>query len=204
MMHKHCFEAVQTSLQDIMGAIDPSNKDKPFGGKSVVFGGDFRQILPVIPKGSRQDIVNAAINSSDIWRSCTVLRLTKNMRLQTLTNSEECEEVARFAEWIASIGDGIIGGPNDGCAIIDIPEDIMLVPSDDPIAQIVESTYPMFKQATDDPSYLKDRAILAPTLDVVESINEYMTSLNLSDGQTYLSSDSTFAFEDWNSRHVVA
>jgi len=28
-----------------------------FGGKVVVFGGDFRQILPVIPKGIRQEVV---------------------------------------------------------------------------------------------------------------------------------------------------
>ncbi|CAA0811005.1 Unknown protein [Striga hermonthica] len=41
MMHKHCFEAVQTSLQGVMGVVDPSNKSKPFGGKPIVFGGDF-------------------------------------------------------------------------------------------------------------------------------------------------------------------
>ncbi|CAA0825480.1 PIF1 helicase [Striga hermonthica] len=172
MMHKHCFEVVQTLLQAIMGAVDPSNSNKPFGGKSVVFGGDFQQILPVILKGSRQDIVNATINSSDIWRNCTVLRLTKNMRLQSISDAEELDELTTFAEWIASIGDGTVGGSNDGCAAIDIPEDIRLETSDDPIATIVESTYPMFKNATDDPSYLKDRAILAPTLEVVESINQ--------------------------------
>ncbi|CAA0841640.1 PIF1 helicase [Striga hermonthica] len=172
MMLKHCFEVVQTSLQAIMGAVNPSNSNKPFGGKPLIFGGNFRQILPVIPKGSRQDIVNAAINSSDIWRNCTVLRLTKNMRLQSFSDTDERDELTTFAEWIASTGDGTVGGSNDGCAAIDIPEDIQLETSDDPIATIVESTYPMFKNATDDPSYLKDIAILAPTLEVVESINQ--------------------------------
>ncbi|CAA0813494.1 PIF1 helicase [Striga hermonthica] len=190
MMHKHCFEAVQTSLQAIMGAVDPSNSNKPFGGKPVVFGGEFRQILPVIPKGSRQDIVNATINSSDIWRNCTVLRLNKNMRLQSISDVDERDELTTFAEWIASIGDGTVGGSNDGCAAIDIPEDIRLETSDDPISTIVESIYPMFKNATDDPSYLKDRAILAPTLEVVESINQYMSDMNSAEGRTYLSSDS--------------
>ncbi|CAA0821051.1 PIF1 helicase [Striga hermonthica] len=171
MMHKHCFEAVQTSLQAIMGAVDPSNSNKPFGGKPVVFGGNFRQILPVIPKGSRQDIVNATINSSDIWRNCTVLRLTKNMRLQSISDADERDVLTTFAEWIASIGHGTIRGSNDSCAAIDILEDIQLKTLDDPIATIVESIYPMFKNATDDPSYLKDRAILAPTLEVVGSIN---------------------------------
>ncbi|XP_031132047.1 ATP-dependent DNA helicase PIF1-like [Ipomoea triloba] len=62
--------------------------------------------------------------------------------------------------------------------------------STDPIKAIVESTYPSFSSIIDDPSYLQKRAILAPTLDVVHSINEYMSSLNTSDGITYLSCDS--------------
>ncbi|CAA0833761.1 Ribonuclease H-like superfamily protein, partial [Striga hermonthica] len=35
MVHKHCFEAIETSLQAIMRAVDPSNSNKPFGGKHV-------------------------------------------------------------------------------------------------------------------------------------------------------------------------
>ncbi|KAL8524675.1 hypothetical protein ACS0TY_014322 [Phlomoides rotata] len=40
-----------------------------FGGKTIVFGVDFGQILPVIPKGKQQDIVRATINSSELWNS---------------------------------------------------------------------------------------------------------------------------------------
>ncbi|KAL3623641.1 hypothetical protein CASFOL_032457 [Castilleja foliolosa] len=191
MMHKHCFEAVNNSLQDIMEDIDPANKGKPFGGKTVVFGGDFRQILPVIPKGSRQDIVNATINSSFLWRECTVLRLTQNMRLHSLGNQDERAALKEFSEWIANIGDGNIGGANDGSAVVEIPEEILIKYSDDPIAAIVDDTYPMFRDSIDDPMFLKDRAILAPTIEVVNSINEYMNGLNSSEGYTYLSSDST-------------
>jgi ATP-dependent DNA helicase PIF1 len=36
-----------------MKNVHPKNNVLPFGGKVVVLGGDFRQILPVIPKGSR-------------------------------------------------------------------------------------------------------------------------------------------------------
>jgi hypothetical protein len=32
--------------------MNPEAEQLPFGGKVVVFGGDFRQILPVIPKGN--------------------------------------------------------------------------------------------------------------------------------------------------------
>jgi ATP-dependent DNA helicase PIF1 len=53
MCHKHTFEAVDRTFSDIMRFHDPDSKSKIFGGKVVVLGGDFRQILPVVQKGSR-------------------------------------------------------------------------------------------------------------------------------------------------------
>ncbi|KAL4275611.1 hypothetical protein AHAS_Ahas20G0124500 [Arachis hypogaea] len=64
MTNKLAFEALDRTLQDIMVSVSDRNKDLPFGGKVVVLGGDFRQVLPVIPKGSRAEIVMASINSS--------------------------------------------------------------------------------------------------------------------------------------------
>jgi ATP-dependent DNA helicase PIF1 len=81
MMHRWCFEAVDRSMRDIMSKNDPLNEFRPFGGMTVVLGGDFRKILPVVRKGSRQDIIDASINSSKIWAYCNVSRLTVNMRL---------------------------------------------------------------------------------------------------------------------------
>ncbi|XP_071727726.1 uncharacterized protein [Rutidosis leptorrhynchoides] len=60
---------------------NPDSMYTLFGGKIVVFGGDFRQILPVIQKGTREDIVAASLNSSYMWDYVTVLKLTVNMRL---------------------------------------------------------------------------------------------------------------------------
>ncbi|XP_031107715.1 ATP-dependent DNA helicase PIF1-like [Ipomoea triloba] len=191
MMHKHCFEALDRSLRDILRFNNPQGLDVPFGGKTVVFGGDFRQILPVIPKGTRQDIVHATINASYLWRYCKVLRLTKNMRLQNSSSNNDYAQLKHFSEWIAKIGDGKIEGQTDECEYIEILGQILLQYSTDPIKAIVESTYPSFSSIIDDPSYLQKRAILTPTLDVVHSINEYISSLNTSDGITYLSCDST-------------
>lgn len=75
MMSRYCFEALDRSLSDIIG----KQSDKPFGGKVVVFGGDFRQVLPVINGGNRAAIVMASMNSSYLWEHCKVLKLTKNM-----------------------------------------------------------------------------------------------------------------------------
>ncbi|KAI8543515.1 hypothetical protein RHMOL_Rhmol08G0224500 [Rhododendron molle] len=82
MQHKHCVEAVDRTLRDIC------NCEKPFGGITVVLGGDFRQILPVITKGVREQIVNASLRHSVLWKEINVLwkeinvlTLNVNMRL---------------------------------------------------------------------------------------------------------------------------
>jgi hypothetical protein len=51
MMHHRAFEAVDQTLRDLMQLDDAHAIEKIFGGEIVVFGGNFRQILPVVPKG---------------------------------------------------------------------------------------------------------------------------------------------------------
>lgn len=66
IMHQWCFEAVDRSMRDIISKNDPLNEFRPFGGKTKVLGGNFRQILHVIQEGTRHDIVDASISSSKI------------------------------------------------------------------------------------------------------------------------------------------
>jgi hypothetical protein len=77
MMHRHVFEAVNKSLQDIMAVINPAFKFLPFGG-------DFRQILPVVPRDTKGDVVAVALNHSSIWQHVCVFKLHTNMRVQRL------------------------------------------------------------------------------------------------------------------------
>uniref|UniRef100_A0A0V0IDP9 ATP-dependent DNA helicase n=1 Tax=Solanum chacoense TaxID=4108 RepID=A0A0V0IDP9_SOLCH len=189
MMHKHCFEALDKTLRDIIGYKDATKSELPFGGKTIVLGGDFRQILPVIPKGSRQDIVNATLNSSYLWPHCELLTLTKNMRLQNSDADTDLKELQEFSDWILAIGDGSIGNSFDGIDKVLIPKDLLITEYPDPIAAIVESTYLDFSTNCNDVGYLQQRAILAPTLGMVESINQYMISLNHNPEKSYLSSD---------------
>lgn len=72
MSHRHMFEALDRTLSDILSAKDPSASNKLFGGITVLLGGDFRQILPVIPQGTRADTVLASISQSYLWNECSV------------------------------------------------------------------------------------------------------------------------------------
>ncbi|XP_074323219.1 uncharacterized protein LOC141660159 [Apium graveolens] len=80
MTHKHCFEALDKSMRDILTRYEDSHS-KPFGGLTVVCGGDFRQILPIIPQSERADIIDASLNSSYLWYHFEIFELTQNMRL---------------------------------------------------------------------------------------------------------------------------
>ena len=113
MGHKFCFEALDKSLRDIMGLGNESSTI--FGGKIIVFGGDFRQMLPFIPRGSWFDIVHSMINASYIWDHCEALILKKNMCLQSGIDNLFASELNSFSQWILDIGDGKISKPNDGC-----------------------------------------------------------------------------------------
>jgi ATP-dependent DNA helicase PIF1 len=150
------------------------NGNNIFGGKVIVFGGDFRQILPVVPRGSRSDIVHASINASKIWDHCKVLSLTQNMRLQNVNNTDE---ISLFSKWILKVGEGKLAEPNDGYAEIEIPRELLIVDYDEPIPAIVASTYPNLVDNYKSHQFLQERAILASTIDVVDQINNYVLSL---------------------------
>ncbi len=65
-----------------MGAVDPALQDMLFGGNVVVMGGDFRQILHVVPRGKRGQIVDASLKRSVVlWHHVKVCQLHENMRV---------------------------------------------------------------------------------------------------------------------------
>jgi hypothetical protein len=102
MMHRRTFEAIDRTLRDLMQLDDAQATDKILGGKIMVLGGDFRQILPIVPKGGQEDIISASLPRLHLWQHVTILRLHINMRLMA-TNSEEQQE---FAKWVLNVGDG--------------------------------------------------------------------------------------------------
>lgn len=98
------------------------------------------------------------------------------MRLQSVNTPESATELKEFAEWILKVGDGKLNEPNDGEADIEIPDDLLLTNETNPLQAIVSNTYPNLVQTFNNPAFLKDRAILAPTLEAVEQVNNFVLS----------------------------
>jgi len=106
MCNKYVFEAVERCFKDIMKTDCSGAENILFGGKVVVLGGDFRQILPVIPHGTRTDIVASTLKRSYIWSNVDVRHLTINMRA-ILGSDESKENQQHFMNYLLRIGDGI-------------------------------------------------------------------------------------------------
>ncbi|KAL1364583.1 hypothetical protein AAHE18_03G226700 [Arachis hypogaea] len=190
MTNKLAFEALDRTLRDIMVSVSDMNKDLPFGGKVVVLGGDFRQVLPVIPKDSRAEIVMASINSSVLWKFCEVYCLTKNMRLTMGLEQSTPQELRSFSDWILQIGEGRCGTMVNDKIFVDIPSNLIIPILENPVKDIINTIYPNLVQNFRDPSFFQDRTILAPTVDNVEEINNYIVDLLPGQEKNYLSADS--------------
>ncbi|CAN1327045.1 ATP-dependent DNA helicase pif1 [Linum perenne] len=190
MAHKFCMEALDRTLRDLLQVHPTDSEERPFGGVSVVFGGDFRQILPVIKKGTRSEIISGSLKKSYLWEHLTHLRLFQNMRLMRSNCSQsERQEIATLDSWLKEIGDGV------GCSILGeanilIPPDLMVGKHLGPIQDIVKATYPDILHNYQNAAYLASRAVLAPHHDMVHKVNAHVLSLIPGEEITYLSSDS--------------
>ncbi|GFV93372.1 SCAN domain-containing protein 3 [Trichonephila clavipes] len=99
MVHKNSSEALSTLfLKDI------KNNTRLFGGALLLLSGDFGQTLPVIPRATYADEINACLKESYLWRSISKLCLTINMRVQ-LQNDPLA---SRFSEQLLDIDNGRI------------------------------------------------------------------------------------------------
>ncbi|CAP26537.1 Protein CBG05784 [Caenorhabditis briggsae] len=73
MIAKNALETVDKVPRDVM------ENDIPFGGKVIILGGDFRQVLPVIRRGTRKNQVDGCIKMSCLWQHFETLYLKSNM-----------------------------------------------------------------------------------------------------------------------------
>jgi len=167
-----CLEALDQTLKDYLDC------DAPFGGKVMIMCGDFRQVLPVIQKGSKTQMISACIIRSYLWANTKVLNLVQNMRSM---NDPE------FAQFLMRIGDGVEPtNPND---MARIPPQIALPwEEEQSIQTFIDHIFPQLDLHGWDASYMVERAIITPTNDDVQKLNDIIINL-LGDEQNLLSFD---------------
>ena len=73
--HHFTFQSVDCTLCDLL------NKDCSFGGITILLSGDFRQTLPVIQHGLREQIISATLTHSNLWLNMAIHYLHQNMCL---------------------------------------------------------------------------------------------------------------------------
>ncbi|XP_062193514.1 uncharacterized protein LOC133896893 [Phragmites australis] len=151
-----------------------------FGGKTVVFGGDFRQVLPVVRKGSRSQIVDSTLRRSYLWERMQHLRLMRNMRSQS---------DPWFAEYLLRISNGTEEGDGDGN--IRLPDDICVpyTVKDADLDKLIDSVFLMLDANLADPNYITSRTILSTRNECVDTINMKMISRFRGDEMVYHSFD---------------
>lgn len=158
MSHKHSLEALNRSLQDLKG------NDRLFGGVLILLSGDFRQTLPVIPRSTYADEINACFKSSSLWRSVHKLKLTTNMRVQIHNDPS----AAHFSKQLLDIGNGIMP-INPLTQTLKLPDDFcIIVPSRD---DLIEKVFPDLQANLQNHQWLSERAILAAKNVDVDAIN---------------------------------
>lgn len=150
--------------------------EEPFGGKLVLFGGDFRQIPP-ITKGPTVATVEASLRSSALWPTLTKLQLSRNMRA--------AGQPRWFTEFLISVGNGTQAKNKD--SQITLPDNF--ISSGDLLTEIFGNDC----LAVDD---IHKRAILCPFNKDSALMNEAILEKVPGDEAVYYSEDTALCEED--------
>ncbi|KAL7117461.1 hypothetical protein ACP275_03G072900 [Erythranthe tilingii] len=159
MANRHTVEAFEFLLSDLC------DSPFPFGGKIVLFGGDFRQTLPIVAGGSRDLLIGASLVSSVLWQDIRRLQLSENMRAKTDPD---------FANLLLRVGNGVETFMFDNN--IRLPSH-MLVPFVDETTSLdclIGHVYPDLNISMQNPLAFVNRAILTTKNDCVEEINDLL------------------------------
>jgi ATP-dependent DNA helicase PIF1 len=127
----------------------------------------------------KQQILQASIVNSYLWKKCTLMHLYENVRLNSrgLSDSDKAE-LRIFAEWLLRVGSGTehsIHMENEpGNKYIKIPQSLLLPIENRNLDRLIFFVYSLRCEPKNPSSYFSDRTILAPTNNVVAAINNKM------------------------------
>ena len=129
-------------------------KNIPFGGKVVVFSGDFKQSLPVVPHEGQMAQVAACFQWHELYNEFTKLKLRENCRIRP--------EEKEFLKLLHDIGTGAQGD------YFWIPPEYMVQTR----KELIDFIYPDFEKLIKDPKRVLKHLVLAPHNETVDEINK--------------------------------
>ncbi|XP_074378070.1 uncharacterized protein LOC141719593 [Apium graveolens] len=164
--------------------------------KLDVYNAVIDNILHVLPKAGRAEIVNASFNKSRLWKSCKVFLLSQNMILHSGNSEARKKVIADFSKWQLEIGDGKVECIDTHRADFEtefvVPDDYFVKsPLKSPIKTLIDIIYPDFQNNMHSQEYLRSRSILTPKNVVVDDINAQILERVPGNVHTYLIQDST-------------
>ena len=164
MIPSYALHAMDRCLQDI------TQDKRPFGGKTDLLGGDFHQVLPVVPRAPPAVIIDTCLKRSPLWPPFKQHKLTRNMR--TLPGEGE------FAAWLLQVGNGSLNDTSTQ------PETIKIPPTSVCEEDLIDEIY-----STASSNNLHNRVILSPKNEHCLEINEKLLETITGETRTFLSTD---------------
>ncbi|KAE9525220.1 hypothetical protein AGLY_014405 [Aphis glycines] len=163
---------------------DLRDNSRRFCGAMILLSGDFHQTLPVIPKSTAADEINACLKSSFLWRHVKKLKLTTNMRV-ALQNDPSAAE---FSRQLLALGNGHI--PIDVLTgLISFPANFCEFTSSK--EELITKVFPSIEVYYNNLDWMSKRAILAARNKEVDSLNFTIQSKIAGELRSYKSVDST-------------
>jgi hypothetical protein len=103
-----------------------------------------------------------------------------------------------FANWLLQVGEGTLPGPSPDHRIsttITLPPQ-MVMPASANIGDLIAKVYPDLRRNIGNAQYLNQRAVLCPTNDNVDEVNNHIMSAIEGESREFLSQDSIIDKED--------
>lgn len=188
MMNKWAIECVDRALKDL------KNSTKPFGGVTVLFAGDFRQILPIVKHSNLVGQAAASLKKSFIWDSMGKFTLTQNVRLANGVEGEQ-ERNQDFAKWLLKLGSGELQEEEytqvkiDRCQVKEMADGV------DFDKNFVTNHYKGVTEMIENrdwgclTKYYAARCLITPLGKTVDKVNARMTDIIPGDAQVSISVD---------------
>ncbi|KAL5580950.1 hypothetical protein UlMin_013392 [Ulmus minor] len=174
IVNRQVVEAFEKMLQDV------NECNLSFGGKVVVLERDFHQVLLVVPRGRKEDVIGASLVNSYLWQFFIKLKLVQNMRAMLDPS---------FSEYLLRIGNGV--EKHYSCKMVKLSPNIILPFEEDifSLNNLINIVFPNLHDYIEKLDCMINRVILTPKNEHVDQINNILIECFPGDTFKYFSFD---------------